>query len=206
MGDDELDSGTRKLVDDLLSKPPGPARDEILRRARAFEYHEYKTEHATPMIVLRNHLLGARFDDLAENVVEGKYDQGDEEAQKWAQANGEMPMTEPILNALSAIVDDVIDPVAGTPGLSQAMQALVQALGNTLGWVIAQNRHPHKIVDSVLEEIRIGVSGYAEEHHRSCGDDECDLDDVTSHIVAILSDLRNRVAPKAPPVPPRDAH
>jgi hypothetical protein len=83
---DELDAGTQALVEDLNKKPPSVARDRILRAALEGHYHDFRSEHVTPKLVLIGHLLQAGFHDLAESGQDGKYDQGKEEADKWAQS------------------------------------------------------------------------------------------------------------------------
>lgn len=86
---DEFDSGTRKLIEDLLSKPQSFARDEILHRARRLKYHDFKSDDPTPEQTLYRHMLNAGYKDLALSVTEGKYDQDREESRKWAEGTEE---------------------------------------------------------------------------------------------------------------------
>lgn len=83
--DDDLDRGTRCLVDDLLLKPQSYARDELLHRARRYRYHDYKSEDAMVSVTLVKHLKGAGFRDLAQNAADGKYDQQKDASDEWAQ-------------------------------------------------------------------------------------------------------------------------
>lgn len=114
MTDADLDSGTRKLIDDLLLKPQSYARDEIVHRARRFRYHDYKSDDQAPNHTLYRHLLGAGFKDLALNVTQGKYDQDSEEGRKWAETEeGRRFMatanSDPALrNAMNALLDGAV--------------------------------------------------------------------------------------------------
>lgn len=82
----KYDKGTQALLDDLALAPQSFARDEILRRARRFKYHDYKADSATPQLLLIKHLTDAGLKDLAKNVVDGKYDQGKDAADEWANS------------------------------------------------------------------------------------------------------------------------
>lgn len=62
------------LIEDLLTKPQTPARDELIVLARRGVYHDFETTIATPKMQLRRDLLAAGFEDLANKVVEGYYD------------------------------------------------------------------------------------------------------------------------------------
>ena len=87
--DEEQDSGTRKLIEDLKVAPPSHGRDEILERARKRRYHSFnKGAYELPEITLIKHLNGAGLKDLAHNVTQGKYEQDAEESRKWAEEIG----------------------------------------------------------------------------------------------------------------------
>lgn len=83
--DDQLDRGTKLLVDDLLAKPPSWSREEMLARARKLRYHDYKSEDAFCSIALVRHLKSAGFHDLAQNAADGKYDQQSDAIREWEQ-------------------------------------------------------------------------------------------------------------------------
>lgn len=84
------DSGTQKLIDDLLLKPQCWARDEILERARKLRYHSFSDNgYDLPEIELVKHLMRAGYKDLAQHVADGKYDQPPEESRKWAEETEE---------------------------------------------------------------------------------------------------------------------
>jgi len=85
----KLDEGTQRLVDDLMQKPRSFDRDEILRRAKRFKYHDYKADHPTPEILLARHLIAAGYRDLAVRCAEGRYQQGKEEADAWLASESE---------------------------------------------------------------------------------------------------------------------
>lgn len=70
-----LDIGTQALVDDLMTKPQSFDRDEIIRRAKRFRYHDYKSDDAMCSVTLIKHLARAGFRDLAENAMADKYAQ-----------------------------------------------------------------------------------------------------------------------------------
>lgn len=70
-----LDIGTQALVDDLLLKPQSFSRDEIIRRAKRFRYHDYKSKDEMCSVTLIKHLAAAGFRDLAQNAMDDKYAQ-----------------------------------------------------------------------------------------------------------------------------------
>lgn len=88
--DEDQDSGTRLLIEDLLAKPRSFDRDEILARARKRKYHSFaEGAYPLPEIELIKHLNAAGFEDLAENVTQDKYAQDSEESRKWAEETKE---------------------------------------------------------------------------------------------------------------------
>lgn len=71
------------LVDDLLRKPQDSFRDELVRRALAGAYHDFKSEHPTPKVALIGDLVHYGYRDLARKARSGAYDDaadGDDEA------------------------------------------------------------------------------------------------------------------------------
>jgi hypothetical protein len=80
-----VDSGTQRLVDDLTAKPQSFARDEMIDRVLRLRYHSFKSPYAAPDGVLVKHLTMAGFPDLAERVLDGRYDQPKSESDKWAE-------------------------------------------------------------------------------------------------------------------------
>lgn len=83
--DDKLDRGTRLLVDDLLLKPLCFGQSELLRKARKYHYHDYKSDDALCSVTLVAHLKDAGYHDLAQNAADGKYDQQKDASDEWAQ-------------------------------------------------------------------------------------------------------------------------
>lgn len=84
----DYDKGTAALIADLQAAPKSYERDEILARARKLRYHDYaENAYTLPQIELYKHLMSAGLRELAENVKRGKYDQGKEESDKWAQTD-----------------------------------------------------------------------------------------------------------------------
>jgi hypothetical protein len=62
------------LVKHLEETPPSPHRDELIKKARAGYYSDFRSPIATPKLQLREDLKAARLGDLARNVMEGVYD------------------------------------------------------------------------------------------------------------------------------------
>lgn len=83
--DDQLDRGTKLLVDDLLAKPQSWSREEMLTRARKLRYHDYKSEDAMCSVTLVKHLKSAGYHDLAQNAADGKYDQQSDAREEFDQ-------------------------------------------------------------------------------------------------------------------------
>lgn len=76
---------TDRLVEAIRAQKPSRARDELAARAAAFEFHDFKSEHAAPKSVLVRALAGAGFMELAEQVGRGEFDEGRVEAMEWAE-------------------------------------------------------------------------------------------------------------------------
>ena len=64
-----------KLIEDLSALPKTPDRDSIIVKAQSGYYSKSQSELPWPKEQLRLDLLEARFFDLAQSVVEGRYDQ-----------------------------------------------------------------------------------------------------------------------------------
>ncbi len=62
------------LVADLEQKPEGPLRNRLIARAKAGHYHDFDTPLAMPKVTLYKELLGLGYDDLAQKVRDGGYD------------------------------------------------------------------------------------------------------------------------------------
>ncbi len=62
------------LVDDLLAKPQDRARDELVRKALAGYYHDYKSDLPTPKTALIGDLVHHGYRDLARKARTGAYD------------------------------------------------------------------------------------------------------------------------------------
>ena len=61
------------LVDDLMTKPPGPNRDRMVQKAKAGYYHP-ETAIGNPKRQCAADLRKVRFNDLAAKVEAGVYD------------------------------------------------------------------------------------------------------------------------------------
>lgn len=64
-----------KLVEDLFKKEPGAYRDALIKLAKDGYYHDFETTLATPKITLHDDLMRAGYLDLAQNVIDGDYDE-----------------------------------------------------------------------------------------------------------------------------------
>lgn len=62
------------LIDDLLRKPRDPFREELIGHALAGRYHDFKSSHATPKVLLVHDLKRVGFDDIARRAMRGEYD------------------------------------------------------------------------------------------------------------------------------------
>jgi hypothetical protein len=117
--DEDLDSGTRKLVEDLKAKPFSFDREELLRRARKLRYHSYKSADAMCTVTLIKHLKGAGYHDLAKRAAEDRYEQDREESRKWAEETEEG-------RRMTALVEN-------DPELRARMDAAMRALSSPEG-------------------------------------------------------------------------
>ena len=77
----EPDGTSTLLVDDLALKPQCAERDVIITRAKAFGYDDFKftmmyghEDILCPKVKLVEDLSRAGYEDLAQKVMEGKYD------------------------------------------------------------------------------------------------------------------------------------
>ncbi|WP_152050929.1 hypothetical protein [Tautonia marina] len=70
------DGTSTLLVEHLLTKPQTAARDELIKRAKAYWYDDFKSLNPSgcPKMTLHDDLMRAGYGDLAANVVGGLYD------------------------------------------------------------------------------------------------------------------------------------
>lgn len=70
------DGTSTLLVEHLLMKPQTAARDELVRKAKACRYDDFKSLNASgcPKMTLHDDLMRAGYGDLAANVADGLYD------------------------------------------------------------------------------------------------------------------------------------
>lgn len=73
------------LVAELRKKPQSDTRDKLINMARRGEFHDYKNKRfAAPKVELVKRLRTAGYDDLAQQVINGAYDEvadADDDAQ-----------------------------------------------------------------------------------------------------------------------------
>lgn len=69
-----MGSTKKELVDDLRKKPWSLKREYVLQRALKGVYHDFDTELVTPKIQLVADLRQAGYEDLAQQAVNGAYD------------------------------------------------------------------------------------------------------------------------------------
>lgn len=62
------------LVEDLLRKPRDPFRDELVKRALAGTYHDFKSESPFPKVQLVLELERYGYRDIARKAKAGDYD------------------------------------------------------------------------------------------------------------------------------------
>jgi hypothetical protein len=69
--------GTRRLIEALEQLGASVPRDDLLRRARANEFHDFKSPHANPCTVLVHALrrAGADFVPLSHRAMRGDFDE-----------------------------------------------------------------------------------------------------------------------------------
>lgn len=68
---------TMILLEDLESAKTDQNADKvekIITNAKTEIYNDFLSSHATPQILLHSHLQDAGLQNLAKNVIEGKYD------------------------------------------------------------------------------------------------------------------------------------
>lgn len=64
------------LVVALREKPQSDDRDKLINMARRGEFHDYKNRRfAAPKVELLKRLRAAGYDDLAQRVIDGAYDE-----------------------------------------------------------------------------------------------------------------------------------
>jgi hypothetical protein len=61
----------------------------IVAAARDGRYHDFKSRHPTPKVLLCEHLAAAGLPDLAERVKEGEFDEDKWEADEWLASDSE---------------------------------------------------------------------------------------------------------------------
>ncbi len=61
------------LVADLFAQPPTAARDALISKATAGEYHDFKSPHPTPKTALIGDLTHYGYRDLARKARSGAY-------------------------------------------------------------------------------------------------------------------------------------
>lgn len=64
----------KAFMSDLSSKPDGERQKKIMANATKGLYSDFRSEEASPKMLLRKHLVEAGFQDMAKKVVEGLYD------------------------------------------------------------------------------------------------------------------------------------
>jgi hypothetical protein len=62
------------LVADLERKPPSEAREHLITLARGGFFHDYDSPSATPKVDLHDALAAVGYEDLAQKVINGAYD------------------------------------------------------------------------------------------------------------------------------------
>jgi len=62
------------LIEDLKKQPESPQRNRIIERAQIGFYHDFECSIATPKIQLVMDLNDAGFNDMGNDVKQGKYD------------------------------------------------------------------------------------------------------------------------------------
>ena len=62
------------LIEDLKKKPQNREVKRLMERALSGLYHDFQTPLPYPKHQLRNDLLTLGFEDLAQEVIEGRYD------------------------------------------------------------------------------------------------------------------------------------
>jgi hypothetical protein len=68
------DGTSTLLVQHLREKPQTPGRDALIARVLAMEFHDFKSPHATPKILLNTELHNLGYHDLSQRLRNGDYD------------------------------------------------------------------------------------------------------------------------------------
>lgn len=76
-------SSTDLLVKDLLELN---APSEIISKAKSNQYHDYKSDSATPILDLVNDCRKAGLSEIAEKAKQGVYNATKEESDEWVKS------------------------------------------------------------------------------------------------------------------------
>lgn len=76
-------SSTDLLVKDLLELN---APSEIISKAKSNQYHDYKSDSATPIFDLVNDCIKAGLSEIAEKAKQGVYNATKEESDEWVKS------------------------------------------------------------------------------------------------------------------------
>lgn len=74
------------LVEDLLRKPRDSFREELVKKAMAGHYNDWKSDETTPKVVLIADLTRYGYRDLARKAMRGEYDDEPDDDDKAAFA------------------------------------------------------------------------------------------------------------------------
>ncbi len=97
----------KELVLDLQEKPQSLVRDRLIARALAGFYHDFDSNLPGPKVTLVAELSAAGYDDLAEKVKSGDYDD-------------EAPTLEQLEELRRELGADVFDEMMGDKGRGKA--------------------------------------------------------------------------------------
>lgn len=67
-------TGHDKLIAAIAAKPESKLRDMMLEHVRAFEYHDFKSNHPMPKMQLFVDLGLLGYEDLQDLAAHGEYD------------------------------------------------------------------------------------------------------------------------------------
>lgn len=109
-----------QLVEDLLRLPPSSFRDELVKKALAGHYHDYKTTVAMPKVELARDLARYGYRNLARRVIRGDYD--DEPDQEDHAAIGKLLAENPALAQAWEEMQQTSDPVKAAEILLRAQE------------------------------------------------------------------------------------
>jgi hypothetical protein len=84
-------TATDRLVSEIVARPFAhkQLRAQLVVNARAGRYHDFKSSHPTPKVLLCEHLVAAGLPDLAARVKEGEFDEDKWEADEWLAADSD---------------------------------------------------------------------------------------------------------------------